>query len=384
MARLLNHEIQIIRMKQLALLVAFSSCITFVSLGQISDQEMVMQFNCGLSIDPSKDQEVQFFEPWEGIEMEIPNSVSLEPFVPKVLSQGAYENSGGWAVGYYFATTEWAMITNQSNKAIIDAFAYDPLYLNKAASIGGNGCSGEVYLSDLCQNLVDNGAKRRNIDPSDCDPTIGFDKSHSLLDFQEMLRITDKNGVDSNNILSVKYALGNYHAVVFSMNVPESFQYVARDGLFRPSEDEHAGNTPTRGHALTIVGFDDDLYGGAFRVVNSWGTEWGDEGYCWISYEDFNRFQEAAYMIYTELKIPDLVAYGAEADGFGRQHIKKHGFFEGVLDEKGRPDKGIYINESLKKGRGGSRYMKRLVKKHGGFLLYSEENFDIPIAAVIY
>ncbi|GAB5418924.1 MAG: hypothetical protein Crog3KO_00950 [Crocinitomicaceae bacterium] len=353
-------------------------------MSQISDRENVGVYQFGLSIDVDKDEEISYFEPWEGIEMEIPKSISLEPFVPKVRSQGDAENSGGWAVGYYFASTEWAMISNQSNKAVATAFAYDPLYLNKAASIDGDGCSGEVYLSDLCQNLIDNGAKRLNIDPSDCNPTASLDKSHSLLDFQEMMRLTSHNGPDSNNILSVKYALANYHAVVFSMNVPESFEYVARDGMFRPSQAERDRATPTQAHALTIVGFDDDLFGGAFRVVNSWGTEWGDEGYCWISYDDFNRFQQAAYMIYTELKVPDLVAYGVEENGFGRKHIKKHGFFEGILDEKGRPDKGIYMNEALKKGRGGSRFMKRLVKKHGGFLIYTEDNFDIPIAAVIY
>ncbi len=384
MARILKCYHQRTLMHRLAIILIYISSSTFVSISQISDKENVGVYKFGLSIDTDKDEEIPYFEPWEGIEMEIPNAISLEPFVPKVRSQGDSENSGGWAVGYYFASTEWAMISNQSNKAVATAFAYDPWFLNQASSLDGDGCSGEVYLSDLCQNLVDNGAKRLNIEPSDCHPTATFDKSHSLLDFQEVMRLTRQDGPDSNNILSVKYALANYHAVVFSMNVPESFEYVARDGMFRPSQAERDRTTPTNAHALTIVGFDDDLFGGAFRVVNSWGTEWGDEGYCWISYEDFNRFQQAAYMIYTELKVPDLVAYGAEENGFGRQHIKKHGFFEGFLDEKGRPDKGIYMNEALKKGRGGSRYMKRLVKKHGGFLIYTEDNFEIPIAAVIY
>lgn len=337
----------------------------------------------GLSIEPTIDQAVDLFEPWEGIEMDIPGSTSLEDFVPTVRSQGSNENVGGWAVGYYFASTEWAMIANESDQALVDAFAYDPFYLNNVAG-AGSGCGGGVYLSELCHSLQDNGAKRMNIDLADCDKVPTFDKSMSLLDFQETVRLTDPNRADSSNITSVKYAIANYHAVVFSMHIPESFQYVAHDGLFRPSEDERNRNTITTPHALTIVGYDDDLFGGAFRVVNSWGTEWGDDGFCWISYDDFNKFQEAAYMIYTELKVPDMVSFGAEEDGFGRKHIKKNGFFEGVLDAKGRPEKGIYMNESLKKGGGGSRYMKRLIKKHGGFLIYSEENFDVPIAAVIY
>ncbi len=369
-------------MMRLTFILVIFSLVTFSSISQSSGYE-VPQRKSGLSIEPTIEQAVDLFEPWEGIEMDIPASISLEDFVPTVRSQGSHENVGGWAVGYYFASTEWAMIANESNQALVDAFAYDPFYLNNVAG-AGSGCGGEVYLTELCHSLEVNGAKRMNIDLADCDQVPSFEKKWSLLDFQETVRLTDPNRADSSNIISVKYALANYHAVVFSMHIPESFQYVAHDGLFRPSEDERNRNTITTPHALTIVGYDDDLFGGAFRVVNSWGTEWGDEGFCWISYEDFNRFQEAAYMIYTELKVPDMVDYGAEEDGFGRQHIKKNGFFEGILDAKGRPDKGIYMNESLKKGGGGSRYMKRLVKKHGGFLIYSEDNFKIPIAAVIY
>lgn len=365
-------------------ILILSVVITFALNAQDSNSLINNLYPTGLSMDAEKDSVVYLFEPWEGIEIDIPNAISLEDFVPNVRNQGTYKNSGGWAVGYYLASTEWALITNQSNKSMITAFAYDPFFLNNTSGEEANGCGGEVFLPDLCFKLVDNGAKRLNIDQADCDDTPVFKKEHSLLDFEEIMRLTGRDISKEKNLLSVKYALANLHPVVFSMHIPESFQYVARDGLFRPSQDERDKNTPTRAHALTIVGFDDELYGGAFRVVNSWGTEWGDNGYCWITYDDFQIFQESAYMIYTELKVPDLVAYGAEKDGFGRKHIKKNGFFEGFLDSKGRPDKGIYMNESLKKGGGGSRYMKRLIKKNGGFLIYSEDNFKIPIAAVIY
>lgn len=361
----------------------FTLFITCTGYPQGSDLDS-SEFKSGLSIDEERDLEISLFEPWEGIEVDIPASKSLEIFVPEVRSQEAAENVGGWAVGYSLASTEWALITNQSNKAMITAFAYDPLYLNNTSSANANGCGGEVYLSDLCRSLVENGAKRLNIDQATCETTPELIKEHSLLDFVEMQRLTSPNVPMNQNVLSVKYAITNYHPVVFSMHIPQSFYSIEKDGLFRPSRQERDELPETRPHALTVVGFDDDLYGGAFRVVNSWGIQWGDQGYCWISYEDFHIFQEASYMIYTELKVPDLVNYGAESNGFGRQHFKKYGFFEGMLDEKGRPDKGIYMNEALKKGRGGSRYMKRLVKKNGGFLIYSEKNFEIPIAAVIY
>lgn len=49
------------------------------------------------------------------------------------------------------------------------------------------------------------------------------------------------------------------------------------------------------GHAMAVVGFNDDLthgkHKGYLEVKNSWGTEWGDEGYCWIPYDFFNYQQ---------------------------------------------------------------------------------------------
>lgn len=38
------------------------------------------------------------------------------------------------------------------------------------------------------------------------------------------------------------------------------------------------------GHAMTVVGYDDDKH--AFRILNSWGPNWADHGYIWVS-EDY-------------------------------------------------------------------------------------------------
>jgi hypothetical protein len=42
------------------------------------------------------------------------------------------------------------------------------------------------------------------------------------------------------------------------------------------------------GHAVCICGYDDAYYGdglrGAFLIMNSWGTSWGDNGFSWLPY----------------------------------------------------------------------------------------------------
>jgi hypothetical protein len=48
-------------------------------------------------------------------------------------------------------------------------------------------------------------------------------------------------------------------------------------------------------HALTVVGYDD--YKQAFKVINSWGIEWGQKGFGWISYDAFQRDAREAYVM---------------------------------------------------------------------------------------
>ena len=46
-----------------------------------------------------------------------------------------------------------------------------------------------------------------------------------------------------------------------------------------------AVRTSLGGHAMLLVGYDDG--DGTFIVRNSWGADWGDRGYCRMSYETF-------------------------------------------------------------------------------------------------
>jgi len=50
--------------------------------------------------------------------------------------------------------------------------------------------------------------------------------------------------------------------------------------VYSPSADA----SPEGGHAICIIGYDDAKH--AFRIVNSWGEDWGDKGCMWLS-EDY-------------------------------------------------------------------------------------------------
>ena len=55
-------------------------------------------------------------------------------------------------------------------------------------------------------------------------------------------------------------------------------EYIAYDYL----EDPNVNNIC---HAILIVGYNDEI--GAFKFVNSWGANWGNQGYGWLTYDYF-------------------------------------------------------------------------------------------------
>lgn len=89
---------------------------------------------------------------------------------------------------------------------------------------------------------------------------------------------------------AVKSALADGYPVAASFTLYPSFN---QNGAYiqMPTEEEikNANNAEQENemnrharHAMTIVGFSDDLQ--MFLVRNSWGEDWGDKGYCYIPY----------------------------------------------------------------------------------------------------
>lgn len=70
---------------------------------------------------------------------------------------------------------------------------------------------------------------------------------------------------------------------------PLMFGFTCFESLYSPAAD--AGNIPfpnaneavIGGHAVTMVGYSDIK--GAFRIRNSWGKGWGEQGYGWLPYK---------------------------------------------------------------------------------------------------
>jgi hypothetical protein len=82
-----------------------------------------------------------------------------------------------------------------------------------------------------------------------------------------------------------------------SFDLAEETWAPSREELNRSFAD---GDT---GVAVTVVGYDDRRYGGAFEVMNSQGTGWGKDGFSWVPYAVFNRFCAQAFQMIVDTSI---------------------------------------------------------------------------------
>ncbi|MBE6210394.1 MAG: hypothetical protein E7130_02010 [Rikenellaceae bacterium] len=82
---------------------------------------------------------------------------------------------------------------------------------------------------------------------------------------------------------AIKSALEDGYPVAASFTICQSFANINHGFIPMPEESEIGTDQDNDSHhAMVIVGFEDKLQ--CFLVRNSWGTAWGEQGYCYIPY----------------------------------------------------------------------------------------------------
>ncbi len=102
-------------------------------------------------------------------------------------------------------------------------------------------------------------------------PCYAFGMDHQVLSYRRL----------THSLTSMRACLASGFAFVFGFTVYESFesQEVAQTGIVRlPDSSEDA----IGGHAVLAMGYDDRVQ--RFLVRNSWGTDWGQQGYFEMPY----------------------------------------------------------------------------------------------------
>jgi hypothetical protein len=238
----------------------------------------------------------------------LPGSASLKKYTPSPLSQGAYGTCVGWSTAFCAFTIVEAKSNGWTDQTTIDANTFSPGFVySQIKSSSDVGCKYGSSISDALTLMKTKGVpKKKDMDMS-CPSSIPMDVfnkagSYKIKDFAKLFDAYTPAGSKNQ---AVKKSLSEGKPVVIGMKCPSSFNKAK--GYWIPTED---ASQNYGGHAMCVIGYDDNKYGGAFEIQNSWGNWWGNSGYIWIKYSDFQEWVKYAYeMIYFEKKKNVTVDY---------------------------------------------------------------------------
>jgi len=258
-------------------------------------------FGTGCGIDLDKYDKTSVYEPLAvSSKNSIPTEASLLKHAPKRQNQGQQGSCVGWASAYAARTILEAYTTEKNP----DELAFSPAFLYNQIAL--QGCQGS-YMAEALEQMKNVGLvsiKRFPYDENTCankpGPTLFKEAERNKIRGYSRL---SKSGWNYDvDVPALKQNIAHGAPVVIAMNVPESFFYLKKE-LWEPKTGERKNIKKYGGHAMCAIGYDDNKYGGAVQVMNSWGKSWGDNGIFWIKYTDFQQFVREAYGLYPHKKV---------------------------------------------------------------------------------
>jgi hypothetical protein len=226
--------------------------------------------------------------------------------LPPVGDQGATNTCVGWATSYYCKTYQewrehdWQVKNGGPNYDHI--FSVNFVY-NQVVELPDPWCQKGARIGDALQLIVNEGDVPWSVflwNPVDCSiqPTPG--QKSAALEYDGIaygaffITTGPPSGYQQNhNLTPLKQWLADDDPFIIVMPVYAEFDNA---GCYIPVMPPSNPGTYRGLHAVTVIGYDDYWQGvGAFRIINSWGTEWGCYGYGWLSYEFVQKYAWEAW-----------------------------------------------------------------------------------------
>jgi Papain family cysteine protease len=207
--------------------------------------------------------------------------------LPPIGNQGQQGSCVAWGVGYAAGTFTAALSggTNPANPANTSVSPAD-LYA-KLLSYEGSSCGSGTLVPDGIDIMIVEGiASLAQAPYSDSICASPSNLSTFLLN--------GYNKVDPTNAVALKQYIYNFSVLPLAIVVYPDFESATGPSVY--SHSGASGDCSLGGHCVALVGWDDTR--NAFRIMNSWGASWGDNGFLWVSYDTFGIMVQEAYAVY--------------------------------------------------------------------------------------
>jgi hypothetical protein len=231
---------------------------------------------------------------------EVPSSADLRRYFPSPGDQGEQSSCVGWAAAYGVKTYQEGVERGWNIED--DDHQFSPAYVyNQIAYPPGNRMGGASYI-DAFNVLTEQGAlplSEFGYNQWDCSTM----PTHNERSRANPYRIATWRRVNVMDTVEMKAQISSGFPVMLGIMVDNGLEYLGPGEVY----SSYSGYS-TGGHAVVAIGYDDAR--GAFKIFNSWGTGWGDNGCGWISYEAMKQIVVEGYVCQDLIiSVPDDVSY---------------------------------------------------------------------------
>ncbi len=221
---------------------------------------------------------------------QLPTSADLTAVMPPIGNQGALGSCTAWAAGYaaasYTANRQFEWGADSPSHQASPGYLYEML-LEEDNLNCGSGTSIATSMDLLVQSGCSSLATVPYTDVTCIENPSGADATN--------FKIGSFNRVVETDRHAIRGELSAGRPVVFGAYIYDDFSYFYGDDVYYGSGTLMDSGAQHAAHAMTLVGYDDGL--GAYRVMNSWSDQWGDEGFMWMAFDTFEDTTFEAYSI---------------------------------------------------------------------------------------
>lgn len=214
----------------------------------------------------------------------LPDAVSIESLFPPIGNQGSYGTCVAWAVGYNMKTALNARENHwDENQLKNPANQTSPkdLWMAIPSMQKGAMCQGTIFEAAFSALQSIGAESMKNIpyiSMGNCSGTAAGNPSNKIQSFG---CLTAKP--DTSNLQIYKAYIRDSIPLVISARIGDRFVEWNSDAVIDHDSYKYRGQHAY--HAMVLSGYDDSR--NSFRVRNSWGSEWGDNGSIWVDYNFF-------------------------------------------------------------------------------------------------
>lgn len=214
----------------------------------------------------------------------LPPKVDLRPFMTPVENQGGSNSCVANAVAGAY---EYLVKRHRGDDAYDVSRLF--IYFNARKRSGIEHEDQGSMIADAIDSLREEGACAEETWPYD-ESVVNEEPSPEAYDEASQFLVEDMQHVPTA-LDAWRAALAEGYPVIFGMSLFQSFDKHRKPGLVPMPSARESSRESHGGHAMLCVGYSDPDK--LFIVRNSWGPDWGDQGYCYIPYgylmnEQFN------------------------------------------------------------------------------------------------